>query len=75
MHQNQQVGNNMGRLKALFTPQYTLTIHLVQLTLIILVFILAIVRVSLNDAPLTRANIMFIPIVRPAHHSPTEASS
>lgn len=65
----------MGRLKALFEPQYTLTIHLIQLALIILVFILAIVRVSLNEVSLTRSTIMFIPIVRSAHRSPEEAPS
>ncbi len=61
----------MGKLNALFEPRYTPTIHLIQLCLILLVFILAIVRVALNEMPLTRATIMFIPIVRTtAHHAP-----
>lgn len=61
----------MGKLKALFGPQHTFTIHLIQLTLIVLVFILAIVRVSMTEVPITRANIMFIPIVRILSSPPT----
>lgn len=61
----------MGKLNALFEPRYTFTIHLIQLCLILLVFILAIVRVALNEMPLTRATIMFIPIVRiTTYHNP-----
>ena len=62
----------MGKLKALFEPQYTLTIHLIQLCLIILVFVLAIVRVALNEMPITRATIMFIPIVCTAAYHPAQ---
>lgn len=52
------------KLSALFDPRYTLTVHVVQVILILLVFILAIARVSMTEVPITRANIMPIPIVR-----------
>ncbi|KAL2104694.1 hypothetical protein VUR80DRAFT_9851 [Thermomyces stellatus] len=50
------------KLSALFDPRYTLTVHVVQVILILLVFILAIARVSMTEVPITRANIMPIPI-------------
>lgn len=54
------------KLILLFDPRYTLTVHIVQVILILLVLILSIVRVSMTEIPITRANIMSIPIV--CHH-------
>ncbi|SPO04714.1 uncharacterized protein DNG_07399 [Cephalotrichum gorgonifer] len=52
----------MARLSVLFDPRFTLTVHLVQITLILIVLILSFVRISMTEVPITRANIMSIPI-------------
>lgn len=63
------------KLSTLFDPRYTLAVHIVQIILILLVFILSIVRISMTEVPITRANIMSIPIVRPRPLLPSPTRS
>lgn len=51
------------KFSAPYDPRYTLTVHLVQITLVVLVLILSITRVAITTVPITRATIMGIPIV------------
>ena len=53
----------MAKLSVLFDPSFTLRVHIVQIILITIVFILSIVRISMTEVPITRPNIMGIPIV------------
>ena len=53
------------QLSAFFDPRHTFKVHIVQVILISLVFVLTIARVAMTDVPITRATIMGIPIVSP----------